>query len=64
MRLTTIDEADAPRLRWEVVDTGIGIPAAKRDRLFRSFSQAGHVHDPHVTAAPGWAWPSAASWSS
>ena len=39
VRLGTAGEAGSPRLRWEVRDTGIGIPADKRDRLFQSFSQ-------------------------
>ena len=34
-------EADGePRLRFEVVDTGIGIPESAKDRLFKEFSQA------------------------
>nr|HQU72600.1 response regulator [Calditrichia bacterium] len=31
--------AKAPRMRFRVEDTGIGIPEDKRDRLFKSFSQ-------------------------
>ena len=31
---------DAARIRFQVRDTGIGIPEERRDRLFRSFSQA------------------------
>ncbi len=30
---------EVPRLRIEIVDTGIGIPADSQDRLFRSFTQ-------------------------
>jgi PAS domain S-box-containing protein len=33
-------QADKPAIRFEVSDTGIGIPADRSDRLFQSFSQA------------------------
>ncbi len=39
VRLGLAGDAGGPRLRWEVRDTGIGIAADKRDRLFQSFSQ-------------------------
>ncbi len=40
VRLGLADEdADQVRVRFEVMDTGIGISAADRERLFRSFSQ-------------------------
>ncbi len=40
---------DAPRLRFDVVDTGIGIPRSRMDRLFQRFSQV----DPAVTRRTG-----------
>ena len=33
-------EGQAPRIRFEVVDTGIGIPEAECGRIFQSFTQA------------------------
>ncbi|MCJ2061606.1 PAS domain S-box protein [Methylobacterium sp. J-088] len=39
--IAATDAADGcARLRFSVTDTGIGVPAARRDRLFRRFSQA------------------------
>ncbi|KAG0077522.1 hypothetical protein BGZ92_001880 [Podila epicladia] len=34
------DENENVDLLWSVADTGVGIPAAKMDRLFKTFSQA------------------------
>ena len=50
------------RLRFEVADSGIGIPTSEQDRLFEAFEQvdAGLRAD---TAAPGWARPSPRAWS-
>lgn len=43
-------ESTGERLRIEVTDTGIGIPAARRAALFTPFSQ---VHDPATVAEVG-----------
>jgi len=40
LRVRTSEGGSEPRLRFEVNDTGIGIPDAARDRLFKEFSQA------------------------
>ncbi|KAF9327709.1 hypothetical protein BG006_009026 [Podila minutissima] len=37
---TQSDENENVDLLWSVADTGVGIPAAKMDRLFKTFSQA------------------------
>ena len=41
VRVDRLDaESDAATIRFEVVDTGIGVPAAARKRIFNSFTQA------------------------
>ncbi|HTO52838.1 MAG TPA: ATP-binding protein [Myxococcota bacterium] len=40
LRVQLRDEPGPPRLRFEVIDTGIGITAAERTKLFRPFGQA------------------------
>jgi len=39
LRLLSDAHADGTRVRFEICDTGIGIPADKTDRLFKTFSQ-------------------------
>jgi hypothetical protein len=52
--------ADALLIRFEVEDTGIGI---EKPRAVHAFEQA-DSRPPANTAAPGWGWPSPASWPS
>ncbi len=40
VRLATVGAGSAPRLRFEIEDTGVGIPAEARSRLFGRFHQA------------------------
>ena len=50
-------------VRLEVRDTGIGIPADRMDRLFRSFSCRSIPPPRDTTAAPVSASPSPSNWS-
>ncbi len=36
------DDPDVVVLRWEVIDTGIGLSPEQKDKLFRAYSQAEH----------------------
>ncbi|MEM7310745.1 MAG: ATP-binding protein [Planctomycetota bacterium] len=39
------DDSESPTLRFEVRDSGIGVPADRMDRLFRPFSQVEAAHN-------------------
>lgn len=43
--LLTVAEAAGGRLRFTVSDTGPGVPAADRDRIFEAFAQSDPLHD-------------------
>jgi len=45
-------------VRIEVSDTGIGIPAADRPKLFTGIFPGGERQKPWRRSAPGWGWPS------
>jgi signal transduction histidine kinase len=49
------------RLHFAVRDSGMGIPLEDQSRLFQEFEQL-DSSPPAATAAPGWGWPSRASW--
>jgi signal transduction histidine kinase len=42
---TLAEDGDQAQLRFEVIDTGIGIPEDQRGRIFRPFEQAGNAID-------------------
>ena len=43
--LVSVAETEAGRLRFTVSDTGPGVPAADRERIFEAFAQSDPVHD-------------------
>ena len=46
--VTAGTDATAQKITWTVVDTGIGIPAAERPRLFRRFYRASTALDRRI----------------
>lgn len=55
------ESTDHPELEFAVRDTGPGIPAAERERLFQPFNRLGDSSSPSPRAV-GWDWPSASGW--